>query len=153
MPKPERPAQRYWSEKKVVGPDLKEGSQSSVLINKNIDDHYPFMWRVMKLDDHQSFLKKKMSSFENMGMYYFLNHHTSPQAALHFRAYIEHSKRIPTMSNKGESPSEYLVLAGIAFSKQQLLKACILSMYGDMTGVSIALVRPSCSVAQSGTPW
>lgn len=86
-------------------------------------------------------------SFENMGFHYFLKCHTTPQAALDFRLYFEHSKRIPAASDKGESPSDYFVLAGVAFSTHQLRKAfisetaSISTKYGGMTDASIALVK------------
>lgn len=61
--------------------------------------------------------------------------------------YIDHSACIPAASPKGESPSDYCVLVGIAFSEQQLLKACInetasiSTKYVDMADASVALVK------------
>lgn len=47
---------------------------------------YPFLWRVMRLDGYQRVLNKHMFDFDSPGVYYFLNFHTSPQSAVHFRA-------------------------------------------------------------------
>lgn len=80
-------------------------------------------------------------------MYYFLNHHTSPQAALHLRAYIEHSKEVPTASNMNESASNYCVLVGASFSRENIWEACaaeIASTFSrdrDLAGASIALLK------------
>lgn len=82
-----------------------------------------------------------------MGARHSLNYHTSPQAALRFRAYNEHSKRVPTASNKGETPFDCYALVGLVFPEKRLLKACttetasILSRPGDMTDASAALLK------------
>lgn len=66
---------------------------------------------------------------------------------MHFRAYIEQSKCVPTASSKGESASDYYVLVGISFSKQKILKACTMETasfcptYGDMTDASVAVLK------------
>lgn len=76
---------KFWSEKKVIGeafhtPDLKEGCQDTSLVDMNIEERYPFLWRVINSDRYPFFLKKAdMFNFESMGVYYFLNDHTSPQ--------------------------------------------------------------------------
>lgn len=57
-----------------------------------------------------------MCNFESTGMYYFLRYHTSPQSALHSRAYVERSKRVPTASSKGGDLPSCYVLAGVNFS-------------------------------------
>lgn len=49
----------------------------------------PFLWRAMRLDKYQRFLKKRVCDFDGMGVYYFLSPHISPRASLHFGAYIE----------------------------------------------------------------
>lgn len=100
----------------------------------------------MKLDDYQFFLRKTVFNFENLGVYYFLNDRTSPQAALDIHAYIEQSARVPTASNKGEGPYSYYVVVGTRVSQQQLLKACatgmasIFTRCGNITVASIALL-------------
>lgn len=99
------------------------------------------------MDDYQYFPKNNMFSFENLEIYYLLDYHTSRQAALDFRAYTEHSKRIPAASKKGESPSGYDLLVGFAVFKQQLLKACVIEIAsiftgcGDTADASVSLVK------------
>lgn len=49
--------------------------------------------RVMRLDDYRRFLKNRVLEFDGIGVYYFLNCHTSPQGACTSgRAYTDNSK-------------------------------------------------------------
>lgn len=66
-----------WSENRVV----REAFHKPTIQDGNKEDFYPFLWRSMRLDDYQRFLKKRAFDFEGMGVYYFLHYHTSPQAA------------------------------------------------------------------------
>lgn len=119
---------KFGSKKGVVGeafrmPNPQEG-------DKDKKEHYPFLWRDMKLDNYQFFLKKKMFDFNNMGVCYCLNYHTSPKAALHFCAYIKHSKRVPTAPNSGASFFQLRTACwwGVSFSTHKTLKACTTEM-------------------------
>lgn len=63
---------KYWSEKKVTGealyvPGLEEGSQDTSLISTKSEDHYPLLWRVVKLDDYQCSLKNMCSVSRTWG--------------------------------------------------------------------------------------
>lgn len=40
-------------------PDPRGGCQSTSVIDTGIEDHNPFLWRAMELDDYQYFLQKK----------------------------------------------------------------------------------------------
>lgn len=98
----------------------------------------------MRLDDCQRFLKKRVFNLDGKWGYY---HHPSPQAALHFRTYIEHSKEVPAASNLGDGAPNYYVLVGPSLSQQNILKACatvtasVFFRHGDMTDASIATLK------------
>lgn len=98
------------SENRVV----EESFRKPTIEGGDNDDFYPLVWRVMRLVSYQRFLKKHVFDFDGMGVYYFLNYHTSLQAALHFRSCVEHSKGVPVASNLGEAASSYSVLVGIS---------------------------------------
>lgn len=57
--------------------------------------------------------------------FFFLNLHSMPQHAMHFRAYIEAQKDIKTASNDGNDPSNYYVLTATSSGKKKLLNFCI----------------------------
>lgn len=79
---------------------------------------------VVRLADHQRFFKKQVFDFGSMSVYDFLDFHTPPQSALHFRASIVHSNCAPAASTMGEGATNYYVLVGICFSQQAILQAC-----------------------------
>lgn len=99
-------------------------------------EDYPFLWRVMRLGDCQRCLTKLVSDFDGVAVYYFLNFHTSPKAALHFRTYIDHSTCAPSALNIGEGAHNY-ILVGISC----LQTASVFSRCRDITDASIALLK------------
>lgn len=56
---------RLWSERRVAG----QAFRTPNLLEGDTGEFYPFLWRVMKLEGHQRFLKKQMFDFEDMGVY------------------------------------------------------------------------------------
>lgn len=78
----------FESRHSVVG----EAVHTPIIQGGDNGELYPVLWRVMRLDDYERFLKKHVFEFDGVGVYRFFHDHTSPQAALHFRAFTEHSE-------------------------------------------------------------
>lgn len=68
---------------------------------------YPFLWRVLLLDEYPYFVMRRQSSFHQVKDFISLNFHSTPQHAMYFRAYIGARRDISMAANEGKDPSSY----------------------------------------------
>lgn len=108
----------FWSQKSVVGeafhmPNLQEG---------DMGEHYPFLWRVMKLDDYQFVLRKGMADCGSTGVYAQLPELSRFSQAAWLTSSIRSAPR-PLRTGVDIFPATYYMLAGIHAGGDMLLQS------------------------------